>query len=104
MESTENQDHQHEARAMYRRAIRFVAFEPWPSRFAVIVSIFAAFPVVMGMLVLARWIAVGLDIQVVNQSGRYGGPQIWFMIDNLVMIGDNNNIALTHFVVMAGLG
>ncbi len=104
MESTENQDNQHEARAMYRRAIRFVAFEPWPSRFAVIVSICAAFPVVMGMLVLARWIAVGLDIQVVNQSGRYGGPQIWFMIDNLVMIGDNNNIALTHFVVMAGLG
>lgn len=104
MESSEKQDHQNEARAMYRRAIRFVSFEPWPSRFAVTLSVFAAFPAVLGMLVLARWGAVALDIPVVNQSSRYGGPQIWFLIDNLVMTTDHNNLAITHFVMMAGLG
>lgn len=104
MEASENHDHQNEARAMYRRAIRFVAFEPWPGRFAVILSILAAVPVVLGMLVLARWIAAGLDALALSQPARYGAPQIWFLIDHLVTTGDRTHLPLVDFVVMAGLG
>lgn len=95
------------AQAMYRRAMRFVEFEPWPQRFAIVLSSLAAIPVVLAILVLSRTVSLWLDStapgNLFRHWGRHGGPVVWPVIDRLAdESGPNQLIAVV--IMVAGLG
>ena len=96
-----------QARSMYHRATLFVSFEPWPRRFAVGLSVLAAFPVVLLMLVLSRTVTLWLDGMVpehaFRQFGRHGGTVVWPVIDHL-LAANTENPMLEVLAIVTGLG